>query len=79
MGLKIKLTDVNGVKRVDPETMDLLLRFKQHVDLCDECGPVFERRQGHYCTTGMILLQELCARPDVEAWDDAGQIVNRKS
>lgn len=66
MALKIKTTKINGEDRIDPDVMDLLLRFGSHRELCDECGELCRTGKGRYCATGNSLLRELMESPTVE-------------
>jgi hypothetical protein len=69
MGLKVKTTEINGEQRIDPDTMDLLMRLAGHRDLCSECESSMKTGSGKYCTTGRELIMELATRPDCE-FDD---------
>ncbi|HUB68017.1 MAG TPA: hypothetical protein VL981_11085 [Candidatus Methylacidiphilales bacterium] len=66
VSLKIRMEEIDGEKRVNPETMKLLLEFGGHRDVCDECGAVWRDHRGNYCETGRSLLEQVLARPDVE-------------
>jgi hypothetical protein len=65
MGLKIELVEINGEKRVHPETMEILCRFAGHRDVCDECSAAFKAGRLTKCRTGWEILKELSSRPDV--------------
>lgn len=67
MGLKIKTeTDAQGIVHVPPDAMDLLVRFAQHRDLCDECLQAVTNQSGTYCPTGASLFNQLLELPSVE-------------
>jgi len=62
MALKIKLDG----EKVPPEVMDLLIRFAQHRDLCDECLAATKSGSGRYCPTGAEMFRELLKHPSVQ-------------
>lgn len=64
--LKIRMEDVNGEKRVNPETMARLLEFGEHRSLCEQCERCFDKKIGTYCATGLDLFQQIIDRPDVQ-------------
>jgi hypothetical protein len=64
--LKIRLEDIDGEKRVNSETMALLMEFGGHRQVCDDCDKTFRDHVGNYCETGRSLLDQIMARPDVE-------------
>lgn len=66
MGLRIKMVEIDGEKRVPPECMRILLEFAGHRDVCDACGKAFKNASMDYCTTGMEILRELAKQPEVE-------------
>lgn len=65
MALKIR-TAKDG--RINPDVMDLLVRFGQHCGLCDHCAAARKSLSvaGQYCATGDCLIRELLDHPDVE-------------
>lgn len=65
MGVKIELVEIDGQKRVHPETMEILCRFAAHRDVCDECSAAFKSSRLTKCRTGFEILKELSGRPDV--------------
>lgn len=70
MGLKIKTEGEGENLHINPETLEMLLRFSGHRDVCDECLAAIATRSGHYCATGRVLLEEILDRPDVEFFND---------
>lgn len=64
--LNIALQETDGVRHVHPDTMQLLLDIAAHADVCDDCDKARKLVDSRYhCTTGRLLMEELCARPDV--------------
>jgi hypothetical protein len=66
MALKIICQGEADQKHIVPKTLDLLLRFGQHRNICDECSDACKSGSGRYCKTGEILFLELMDRPDVQ-------------
>ena len=66
MALKIAPTVINGEDRVAPETMELLIEFGGHCDVCEKCESYRKNPSvGDYCVTGSSLVFQLLERPDV--------------
>ncbi len=66
-GIKIRLVEIDGEKRVPPKCMELLMQFGQHRERCRQCFRSFHAGDGNgYCPTGMDILKELSAQPEVE-------------
>lgn len=71
MGIKIKMVNIDGEDRVPPEVMDLLTRFSQHREFCEDCQRASQL--GHYerhCSVGVSILNELYQQPEVEYTPD---------
>jgi hypothetical protein len=66
MALKIQVSEENGEKCIAPDTMKLLLEFKDHQNVCDECEAAVKSGTGNYCATGASLFHQLLDRPDVK-------------
>lgn len=66
-GIKVALTKdpVTGEQCVPPAVMDLLLRYGEHRQLCDQCRSANERGVVDFCETGHALLFELSQQPEV--------------
>lgn len=66
-GIKIRMVEVNGVKRVPPKCMELLQRFASHRDECKQCyRAYYAQNPDAYCPAGLDILRELAAQPEVE-------------
>lgn len=70
MALKIKLIDVNGEKRVPPETMDLLIRFGQHRKFCEACESASNGKRGQPCSIGLEILLKLKEQSECQFFPD---------
>ena len=66
MALKITPVEIDGEKRIHPETYDLLIRFAHHKEFCERCWKAVQSGMGNYCQIGAKIISELGDRPDVE-------------
>lgn len=66
MAIKVAPILINGEYRVDPDTMDLLIRLAHHREFCEACTRWVEKQQGNYCPIGSQIIFDLEARPDVQ-------------
>jgi hypothetical protein len=64
-GIKIRMVEIDGEKRVPPECMRLLMAIADHRESCPECKSAFLTKQLTTCDTGLVLLRELSAQPEV--------------
>lgn len=66
-GVKILLVKdpVTGEACVPPAVMDLLKRFGEHRNLCEQCKSSCDRQVINFCATGHALLFELGQQPEV--------------
>ena len=70
MGIKVKTRLIDGQQRVDPDVMEMLNRYVQHRDICDECAAAWKANVLTPCKTGFLILEELGKHPDVSEYKE---------
>ena len=69
MTLYIKPVIVDGVPRVEPDTMAILTELSEHRELCEQCATAFQRQTDRgYCATGVGLSARLIEQPNVSVF-----------
>lgn len=70
MGLKVATHLVNGVQRIDPEVMGVLVEFGTHRQFCEECENATAGKGLGICSLGDKILQRIVGHPDVEFFEE---------
>jgi hypothetical protein len=65
-GIKIRLVEIDGEKRVPPECMRLLREYAKHRDACKRCFRAYHQQSQDWCDAGRKILTDLAAQPEVE-------------